>query len=169
MTKMSFRRSGLFALAAIAMLSAALPAAAQQPSASAIANAKTILAAKNTQNIYEPVLIGVIERAKVTLIQANLNLQQPLKEVAEQLAKEFADRGNAVGNELAKRYAAAFTEQELKDLVAFYTSPLGRKTIETEPRVLQDSMIYMEEWADKLSEEVLTRFRQEMKKRGHDI
>lgn len=164
----SARMLGAVCTAAL-LLALAMPANAQQPSAGAIATATKILEIKNAEAMYKPVLIGVIERAKTVLVQANLNLQKPLDDVAVQLTKEFASRGDEVGKELAKRYASAFTEQELKDLLAFYSSPVGRKSVETEPRVLQESMVYMEDWANKLSEEVLTRFRQEMKKRGHDI
>ena len=31
--------------------------------------------------------------------------------------------------EVAKLYAARFTEQELKDLLAFYNSPVGKKIV----------------------------------------
>lgn len=163
-----FRTCAVIAAGFVAM-AMAQPAAAQQPSAAAVATAKNILAIKKADGMYKPVLVGVIERARTVLTEANLNLQKPLNEVAVVLNKEFASRADQVGDELAKRYAAEFTEQELKDLLAFYSTPVGRKSVETEPRVLQESMVYMEEWANKLSEEVITRFRQEMKKRGHDI
>lgn len=142
---------------------------AQQPSAAAIANAKKVMELKKADAMYKPVLVGVIEQAKSVLIQSNLNLSKDLNEVSLILAKQYANRADVVEAELARRYAAAFTEQELKDLVAFYSSPLGQKTITTEPVVLQESMVYMEEWATKLSEEVMGAFRKEMKKRGHDI
>jgi hypothetical protein len=148
---------------------AGLPAQAQQPSAAAITNAKKIMELKKADAMYKPVLVGVIEQAKSVLIQSNLNLSKDLNEVSLILAKEYANRANIVEAELARRYAGAFTEQELKDLVVFYSSPLGQKTITTEPVVLQESMVYMEEWATKLSEEVMGAFRKEMKKRGHDI
>lgn len=165
----TFARLSAALCAVLGLLAVAQPASAQQPTAAAIDSAKKILTIKNAEAMYRPVLVGVVEQAKVTLTQANLNLQQPLQEVATQLVKEFSNRGDEVANELARRYAVAFTEQELKDLVAFYSSPLGRKTVEKEPTILQESVIFMEEWANKLSEQVITRFRQEMKKRGHDI
>ena len=72
-------------------------------------------------------------------------------------------------NEVAKLYAIRFTEQELKDALAFYKSPLGRKLLEQEPNLLDQSMKNAQTWADKFSEEVIAKMRAEMKKRGHEI
>ena len=52
---------------------------------------------------------------------------------------------------MAKVYANEFTEQELKDLVTFYKSPLGQKLLASEPRAIQFSMAYMNQWAQKFS------------------
>ena len=37
-------------------------------------------------------------------------------------------------DEVARGYASAFTEQDLKDLLDFYKTPLGKKIIESEPK-----------------------------------
>ncbi len=41
--------------------------------------------------------------------------------------------------EMVKLYTDTFTEQELKDLVKFYQSPLGKKVLEKMPAVTQQS------------------------------
>ena len=70
---------------------------------------------------------------------------------------------------MAQIYANEFTEQELKDLVTFYKSPLGQKLIASEPRAIQFSMSYMNPWAQNFSEVVNGAFRAEMRKRGKEI
>ena len=42
--------------------------------------------------------------------------------------------------ELTRIYAAHFTEQELKDALAFFKTPLGKKLISEEPKALEASM-----------------------------
>jgi hypothetical protein len=69
----------------------------------------------------------------------------------------------------ARIYASHFTEDELKQLLAFYQTPLGQKMIAQEPRALDESMVSAGQWADKLSLEVIDSMRAEMKKRGHDM
>jgi uncharacterized protein len=70
---------------------------------------------------------------------------------------------------MAKIYASVFTEQELKDLVTFYKTPLGQKLLATEPTAIQTSMAYMNQWAQGFAEVVNGEFRTEMKKRGKTI
>ena len=60
-------------------------------------------------------------------------LSKDLNEVAAKLRTELAPRGSELLDQMAKLYAAAFTEQELKDALAFYKSPLGKKVITEEP------------------------------------
>jgi len=70
---------------------------------------------------------------------------------------------------MARIYATEFTEQELKDLVTFYKSPLGQKLIANEPRAVQASMTFMNQWAQAFGEIVNGQFRAEMRKRGKEI
>jgi hypothetical protein len=70
---------------------------------------------------------------------------------------------------VAKRYAEHFTEAELNQVYTFYNSPLGAKLIKAEPEILDESMKYASDWADKLAQEVMTKMRDEMHKRGHDL
>ena len=63
---------------------------------------------------------GVIEQAKSVFLRTNPALGKPLNEVAGKLRVEYAPRGGDLLNEAAKLYALRFTEQELKDALAFY-------------------------------------------------
>jgi hypothetical protein len=101
--------------------------------------------------------------------QQSPNLGNALREVAAKLRNEFASRQAELNSEVAKVYASRFTEKEIKDLLAFYQSPLGRKLIAEEPKAIDQSMTYAQDWARKLSDEVIAKMRAEMKKLGHDI
>jgi hypothetical protein len=69
----------------------------------------------------------------------------------------------------ARIYASYFTEAELKDILTFYQSPVGRKLIAEEPKALEASMANAGDWGDKLADDVIAKMRAEMKRRGHDI
>jgi uncharacterized protein len=103
------------------------------------------------------------------LTRENLNYQKDLSEVAVVVATTLAGRQKEIGDGMAKIYANEFTEQELKDLVTFYKSPLGQKLLSTEPKAISLSMAYMNKWAQVFAEAVNEQFRIEMKKRGKDI
>jgi hypothetical protein len=144
-------------------------AGAQQPSASAMATAKELVTVKGAKSIYDPVVAGVVEKAKGMFLQTNPMLGKDLNEVAAKLRANFAPRSAEVLTESARLYATRFTEQELKDTLAFYKSPLGRKLLAEEPIIADQSMRFATSWADKLSEEIISQMRAEMRKRGHDI
>ena len=147
------------------------PAAPAQPKASpaAIAAAKEILQIKNAAGMYAGAVPGMVEKTKGALIQQNLNYQKDLNEVAPIVAQQLNGRQNEIGEGMAQVYASEFTEQELKDLVVFYKSPLGKKLIEAEPRAIGLSMAFMNSWAQNFSETVMGAFRAEMRKRGKEI
>jgi len=161
---------------ALALAVAALPAAAQQAAAppkaaspGAIAAAKEILAMKNASAMYQNAVPNIVQQTKDTLLRTNLNYQKDLNEVAVIVAKNLAGREKEIGEGMAQIYASEFTEQELKDLVTFYKSPLGQKLLANEPRAIQSSMAYMNQWAQQFGEIVNGEFRAEMRKRGKQI
>ena len=47
------------------------------------------------------------------------------------MAQSKAGKDKEIGEQMAKIYANDFTEQELKELTAFYKSPLGQKVLAT--------------------------------------
>jgi hypothetical protein len=153
-----------------------VPAGAQQPppplkqaSPAAIAAAKEILTMKNASAMYANAVPNIVQQTKDALLQANLNYQKDLNEVAVIVAQKLAGREKEIGEGMAKVYANEFSEQELKDLVTFYKSPLGQKLLSSEPKAIQFSMSYMNQWAQGFAETVNGEFRGEMRKRGKQI
>lgn len=161
------------ALVALVAIAFAPPATAQapapQPSASAILLAKQIVEIKGVKNIFEPLVRGVVEKTKNMFMQTNFMWAKDLNEVAAIEEKKFAPRVNELVDATARIYATQFTEQELKELLAFYQSPVGKKALVTEPKVLDQAMTYAGTWGDNLSQEVIASMREDMKKRGHDM
>ena len=102
-------------------------------------------------------------------LQTNPMLGKDLNEVAAKLRTEYAARSAEVLTDIAKLYASRFTEQELKDALAFYKSPLGKKMLVEEPAILDQTMKNAQNWANRLSDEIIGKMRAEMRKRGHDI
>ncbi|HEY0327931.1 MAG TPA: DUF2059 domain-containing protein [Rhodopseudomonas sp.] len=149
--------------------SAQAPAPLKPASPAAIAAAKEILTMKNVSAMYAAAVPNIVQRTKDTLLQNNLNYQKDLNEVAVVVAQALAGREKDIGEQMAKIYASDFTEQELKDLVTFYKSPLGQKLLSQEPKTISASMQYMNQWAQSFAEEVNGQFRAEMRKRGKEI
>jgi len=140
-----------------------------KPSAEAIDTAKQIVALKGGDTLFGALIPGVIEQGKAMFEQQNPALGKDLTAVAAKLRTDLAPRLNEINEEVAKAYAAHFTESELKEMLTFYKSPVGRKMTMEEPKAIQESMVFAQEWSNKFSDEVLRKFREEMKKMGHDL
>jgi uncharacterized protein len=166
-------RHTLAALISLVLIAIASPAfaqaPAQRPSPAAILIAKQILEIKGADGIYQPLVRGVIEKAKNQFMQTNFMYGKDLNEIAAKLERDYASKVNELVDASARIYASHFTEVELKELLTFYQSPVGRKAIAEEAKALDESMVYAGEFGDNFSGEVIARFRDEMKKRGHDI
>jgi len=163
----SLNRLALAAALALACLAGEVRA--QAPTPGALAAARELVAVKGAAAMFNPLVPGVIESAKNSFLPTNPQLAKPLDEEALALRKEFAAKSAEVVDEVAKVYAVHFSEQELKDIVAFYKTPVGKKLIAEEPRVLEDGMKAAQSWATTFSDVVVERFRTEMKKKGYTL
>jgi hypothetical protein len=157
------------AIAAVLMSLCASAAQAQAPTPAALATARELIQTKGGSAMFDPVIVSMVEQTKGALLQTNPQLAKDLNDVAVQLRTEFAARKSELLDHTAKLYADRFSEQELKDLLAFYKSPLGKKMTTIEPQVLDETFNYIQQWGQRTSEEVMTRFRAEMKKKGHNL
>jgi hypothetical protein len=173
---MTFRRT-VRALSAAAVLAIALsgPVFAQQPAAqpkispTAMLLAKELVDIKGAAQAYDPLVNGVIEYHKNFFIQNNPNLARDLDQVAQKLSGDLAPRKAEMQQEITSIYASHFTEQELKDALAFYKSPLGKKLIAEEPKAMEETLKAADDWSRKFAGEVDAKFRAEMQKRGKNL
>jgi hypothetical protein len=168
---MTFRRVRVLCAAAVIGLTFTVAADAQTkpPTPAALLLAKELIDLKGGAKAYDPLVAGVIEYNKNLLLQTNPNLSKDLNVVAAKLLKDLEPRKAEMQQQMTQIYAKHFTEQELKDALAFYKSPLGKKLIAEEPKALEESMKAADDWSQKFAEEVQAKFRSEMKARGHNM
>ena len=162
----------VFIAALICACFAPLAAQAQQsaqPSAAAVALAREVILAKGAGGMIEPLVRGVIESVKNSFVPTNPNLTRELNDVATALHKELDSRSSEVLEQMARAYATRFTEQDLKDLLVFYKTPLGQKFIKEEPTAIEDGLKRAQQWADTFADAVMARMRSEMQKKGHPL
>jgi hypothetical protein len=173
-----FNRRSIRVLCAAGVLSVAFagPLTAQQksapapaPSPAAMLMAKEIIDLKGAGTAFDPLIRGVIEYHKNFLINTNPNLARDIDLVANNLLKELEPRKVELQQQLARTYAQHFTEQELKDAIAFYRTPLGKKLVTEEPKAMEETMKAADTWSRKFAEEVVAKLRAELKKKGLNV
>jgi uncharacterized protein len=144
-------------------------ASAQQPSPAAMASAKELISVTGATTLLSPLIAGVVEQAKVLYLRQNPSLAKDLNEIAAQMRTDLQPRFSELTDEVAHLYAANFTEQELKDILAFYKTTAGKKLLAEQPKIIDSSMKFAQDWANKLSDQVIAKMRDELKKRGHAL
>ena len=166
---MSFVQTTYRAAALAAALAVFAPAAhAQQPSAAALASAKEFVNLTGATQIFSPLVAGVVEQSKMLYLQQNPNLSKDLNEISAKLKAELNPRLEELNVEMARIYATRFTEAELKEIMTFYGSPTGTKVLIEQPQAAELSLKFAQDWSIKLSDEVVAKMRDELKKRGQN-
>jgi hypothetical protein len=52
-------------------------------------------------------------------------------------------------------YSKYYTHDEVKQLIAFYESPLGRRVVELTPFIMQETMSIGQTWGEKLGQDIV--------------
>ncbi len=63
-------------------------------------------------------------------------------------------------------YDKHFTHQEIRELLAFYQTPIGKKTISVMPMVANESMIAGQRWGQSLGPEIENRLKNALEHEG---
>ena len=116
-------------LALVLLFAGALPAAAQgEPSAEEMAAAREVLRASQAREAFlRGFELGMAEGAGAEMTEQMRNV------IREVMLEEFD--WDEMEPEYARLYADIFTLDELRQLTAFYNSPIGRRMAETSPEL----------------------------------
>jgi uncharacterized protein len=142
---------------------------AQQTSVAAVQSGKELVKVTGATALFNPLIPGVIGQAKNLFLQQNPALSKDLNEIGAQMRVELAPRFEELTSEMAKLYATHFTEAELKEILAFYKTPVGMKLLAEQPKVGEEGLKFAQDWANTLSDQVIAKMRDELKKRGHAL
>jgi hypothetical protein len=74
----------------------------------------------------------------------------------------------AIGPQMIDLYMRTFTEAEIRDLIAFYRTPTGRKSLEKLPQVMQESYRLGEQLAEQHKGELVAMIQARMKELTRD-
>jgi uncharacterized protein len=139
---------------------------AQELSASHIAVAVQVVrnagATRGFDNVLPTLASQVIDR----FIRLRPDLHREISAAVEVVALKLAVRRAELDNDVARIWAANFTEEELGYLLEFYTSSAGKKFSEIGPRVVNESFQAVERWSGRIGEELIEKTRDELRNQG---
>jgi hypothetical protein len=147
----------------------ATPATQQQISPEHLALARAVIDFTGAGSSFDSIVPQILADARSLVIRNQPALQSDLDAVIPELDREFQKRRDDLLNDIARTYAETFSEDELKQIAAFYQSAVGKKLTQATPKVLEASYLKARSWGQAVSSEVMERLREEMQKRGHKI
>ncbi len=146
------------------------PAAAPEPDLSAahLALAREVMLSSGIARSFDSIIPTMADQIRKNAV-TRPDLAKDLDEVLKSLDPEMELQKQRLINIAARIYAKRLTEAELKDIVAFFRSPAGKRYVETQPQILDDMVGAMQDWTQEVSEYIMVRTRAEMGKRGHQL
>ena len=159
------------ALAQTAPARPAAPAAAPaEPTPAHVAAARDVIFASGISRTFEGMVAQALEQFKASVLTSQPNLRAELDAVIADV--EARTRANEVANmqiSAAILLARRMSEQELKDTLAFFASPSGKKYVETQPRFLDDLVPAIDGWAARTLPATVDQVRAIMNQKGHKL
>jgi hypothetical protein len=136
---------------------------------STLAAARALVIACGMSRSFSVIIPQFMDQIGSSLTQTRPELIHDLNAVLTQLKPEFDKQVDEMVDIAAQIYVKQMSEQDLKAAVAFFESPAGRKYVETQPAFLTEVVTAMQGWKGKISTDMMTRVRAEMKKKGHEL
>ena len=123
-------RTWLAALSASILIVIAAPASAQDIAESHLKAARAAIVALTATEQFDAVLPQAAHALKGELIRKNPDLGQIITNLVDEETLALASRRGDLEREAAVIYAKIFSEQQLNEMTAFYTSETGKKLLE---------------------------------------
>jgi uncharacterized protein len=169
MPSFSFFRRSACAAAIFVALSGSAFSQANEPSPEHLALARAVIDFTGASRSFDEVIPQLIQEARNLVLTTNPQVKNDLEEIVPRLQSELGKQESELLNSISKIYANKFNEDELKQIAAFYNSPVGKKMTAATPDMLRESLGEMREWAQRMSSTVMNRLREELAKKGHNI
>lgn len=172
--------------AALCLLLAATPAAAESPapatpaaaaappiassaSPAQLALARAVVIDSGIASSFQVIIPQYLDQIGLSLTRTRPEIISDLNVVLANIKPEFDKKANEMIDSAAQLYLQRLTQKELEDVSAFFKSASGRKYVGSQPILMNDMFVAMQAWSQKISVDMMTRVREEMRKKGHEL
>ena len=139
------------------------------PSAAHIAKARRLILATGISRSFQIIIPEFMDQIGTTLTQSRPELIPDTDVVLEKLRPEFEKQSDEMIDQSARIYATLLSESDIDAILAFFDSGAGKKYVGAQPLFLNQLVSGMQAWQQKISINMMTRVREEMRKKGHNL
>lgn len=142
---------------------------AARPSPEVMAAARELIALTRATDHLKALLPLIAQNMKPAIVQGRREIERDYDAIMPKLLEGMSARLGELADMVAIVYANNFSLDELQAIAAFYRTPAGQKLLERQPTVVQQSMVAGQLLGKSVTDEVMPRIIQELRKRGHNI
>lgn len=139
------------------------------PSQAQLSLARDVVILSGVAGSFQTLIPQYLDQIGGSLSRARPEVTTDLNLVLASLKPEFDKKAEEMIDTAARLYLQRLSLKELEDAAGFFKSPSGRKYVESQPILLSDMFVALQAWAQKISVEMTTRVREEMRKKGHEL
>jgi hypothetical protein len=133
-------------------------------------NIAAILNVTGSINNSKVAVDGMLPQVIDLLRKANPEIpKQVLDGLEKEGREEFLKALPDLVEPLIAIYDANFSAGEIRELLAFYRTPLGQKLIAQTPQIIQQGMAMGAVWGQRVAPRVVERIRASAKQKGYDL
>jgi uncharacterized protein len=124
--------------------------------------AEKLVQLTGTARLFDSLLPSIADRAKDEFIRSNPQMQLGIISVVDKVAVDLVSRRPELDRYLARVWASGFSNDEMQELIDFYSTDTGRKFAQLHPKILAVQTGAAEDWANDVARELNRRVRQEL-------
>ena len=156
------------AAAAIALMLAIVPAAAQQTEKRKAID--DLLRLTGATNIMQQMAAATVQQMAASAKKRDPRVpDRALEILTEEALRTFREHSAELVAAITDIYDRQYTLGEVNDIIAFYRTPTGRKTIRTLPAIVRESMAAAQGWAAKVAPAAVKRARARLRAEGYKL
>lgn len=140
-----------------------------EPSAQAVALGRELVVAAGVSRTFDGIIPQLMIELQQSILQVRPNIVKEVDEILIQLKPEFEPQRVEMLATAAKIYARTLSEADMKDALAYFKSAAGQRYVAAQPVMLDQLFNEMQTESQKISEKLLARVREELKKRKIDL
>ncbi|WP_455466701.1 DUF2059 domain-containing protein [Bartonella sp. B39] len=125
-------------------------------------SARKAISAIHATDQFDNFLPNAAHDLKNELISDDPNLATAISEIVDKQALALAKRRSDLEKEIAHVYARYFTQKELDEITAFYSSDTGKKFLTEVPNIARDAYSTFDAWRSALMQDLIKNVRKEM-------
>jgi hypothetical protein len=131
-----------------------------------VAAADTILGDIGVKQQIALIVPGMLTQLERTVTSTRPEIKDSLRETLRSIQPDFDKSAQQMYSQAAALLASQLSEKELEEVAAFFGSAAGKKYLTAEPVFLQKFAALVGPWREQMSADMMTRAREEMKKKG---